>query len=402
MEQKLWTKEFIVTSLVNFLLTIMFFLLMVTMSNYAVETYSVNVSTAGLVASIFVLGSLLGRLLVGRLIARFGMVNVLVVGLLGAVLISFSYFFANGVATLLLIRILHGFTIGLVSTTTGTICVQITPISRKGEGISYYSLSAVLGTAIGPFIGMLLTDLKNGFEWMFALNVMTGIVCIFVIKIARIQLPEVEKPAITKKAKAFSVSDYIDKQAIPISILMLTIGFGFSSVTSYLTLYGKETGLIEAVGYFFFVHSICVLCSRPFTGKMIDARGANIVVYPCMLLFATGMFVYSQSTATWMIVIAAICMGLGFGNFNSAAQTIAVKNADPSRLGTATATYFMFIDLGFGLGPYILGYVIEGVGFRLLYMVASCIGLVCLPIYYIIYGKKEKQAYVLRQWRRDF
>jgi len=402
LEQKLWTKEFIVTSLVNFLLTIMFFLLMVTMSNYAVETYSVNVSTAGLVASIFVLGSLLGRLLVGRLIARFGMVNVLVVGLLGAVLISFSYFFANGVATLLLIRILHGFTIGLVSTTTGTICVQITPISRKGEGISYYSLSAVLGTAIGPFIGMLLTDLKNGFEWMFALNVMTGIVCIFVIKIARIQLPEVEKPAITKKAKAFSVSDYIDKQAIPISILMLTIGFGFSSVTSYLTLYGKETGLIEAVGYFFFVHSICVLCSRPFTGKMIDARGANIVVYPCMLLFATGMFVYSQSTATWMIVIAAICMGLGFGNFNSAAQTIAVKNADPSRLGTATATYFMFIDLGFGLGPYILGYVIEGVGFRLLYMVASCIGLVCLPIYYIIYGKKEKQAYVLRQWRRDF
>lgn len=370
----------------------MYFLLMVTMSNYAVETYGVTVSTAGLVASIFVLGSLIGRLLVGKFIMRFGMLNVLVFGLLGVVLVSFSYFFAKGVAAMLVIRILHGFTVGLVSTTTGTICVQITPSSRKGEGISYYGLSAVLGTAIGPFIGMLLTDLTNGFEWMFALNMLTGVVCIFIIKIARLQLPEHKKPAVTEKAKAFSVSDYIDKQAVPISLLTLVIGFGFSSVTSYLTLYGKETGLVEAASYFFFIHSICVICSRPFTGKLIDARGANIVVYPCILLFATGMLIYSQSTATWMILMAAACMGLGFGNFNSAAQTISVKNADPSRLGLATATYFIFMDLGFGLGPYILGHVIEGVGFRMLYIVIACIGLLCIPMYYLIYGNKEKQA----------
>lgn len=394
MEQKLWTKEFIVPSFVNFLLTIMYFLLMVTMSNYAVETYGVTVSTAGLVASIFVLGSLLGRLLVGKFIARFGILNVLIFSLLGAVLVSLSYFFAYGVAVLLLIRMLHGFTIGLVTTTTGTICVQTTPPSRKGEGISYYSLSAVLGSAFGPFIGMLLTHLNNGFEWMFTLNILAGVVCILILKIVRIQLPENETPVVNEKTKAFTISDFIDKQAVPISLLMLTIGFSFSSVTSYLTLYGKETGLIEAVGYFFFIHSICVICSRPFTGKLIDARGANIVVYPCMLLFATGMFVYSQSTASWMIILAAACMGLGFGNFNSAAQIIALKNANPSRIALTTATYFIFLDLGFGLGPYILGHIIEGVGFRSLYMVISCIGLLCIPIYYLIYGNKEKQAYV--------
>lgn len=138
---------------------------------------------------------------------------------------------------------------------------------------------------------------------------------------------------------------------------------------------------------------MCVICSRPFTGKVIDARGANIVVYPCMLLFATGMFVYSQSTTPWMIILAAACMGLGFGNFNSAAQTIALKNADPSRLALATATYFMFLDLGFGLGPYILGHIIEGLGYRSLYMIISCIGLICIPIYYLIYGNKEKRAF---------
>lgn len=87
-------------------------------------------------------------------------------------------------------------------------------------------------------------------------------------------------------------------------------------------------------------------------------------------------------------------MGLGFGNFNSAAQLIAVKNADPARIGLATATYFIFLDLGFGLGPYILGHIIEGIGFRQLYMAASFICLICLPVYYLVYGNKEKHVYV--------
>lgn len=394
MKEKLWTKDFIIISFVNLLLNMMFFLLMVSMSNYAVETYGATLSTAGLTVSIFVLGSLVGRLVIGNLADRFTLGQILIFGLLGVVIVSMGYFLANSVLTLLLIRILHGFTVGIVSTTTSTICVQIIPSSRKGEGISYYSLSHVLSAAIGPFIAMLLNNLNNGFKWIFALNVMAALICIVIVKLVRIEIPNVEKQKERNESKFLVLSNYIDKQAIPISLLMLAFGFCFSSVTSYLMLYGKETGLIQAASYFFLIHSVCVICSRPFTGKIIDAHGANIVVYPCMLLFATGMFIYSQSTATWMVLIAAACMGLGFGNFNSAAQLIALKNVDPSRLSIATATYFIFLDLGFGLGPYILGYIIEGIGFRLLYKLASCIGLVCIPIYFMIYGNKKKQMFL--------
>lgn len=114
------------------------FLFMVTMANFSVETYGVKVSTAGLSASIFVLGCLFGRVLVGKLIGRFGIFRVLNAGLLGAVMFSLSYFFVKGVETLLLTRIFHGFMLGLASTALSTICVQIVPSSRKGEGISYY------------------------------------------------------------------------------------------------------------------------------------------------------------------------------------------------------------------------------------------------------------------------
>ena len=63
---------------------------------------------------------------------------------------------ASSFALLLIVRILNGIASGVASTATGTIAAFITPAQRRSEGISMYSLSMVLGTAIGPFIGLLL------------------------------------------------------------------------------------------------------------------------------------------------------------------------------------------------------------------------------------------------------
>ena len=60
-KEKLWTKNFISISIVNFVLMLSMFLLLVTMATYTTETYNASASTAGLVASIFIIGSLIGR-----------------------------------------------------------------------------------------------------------------------------------------------------------------------------------------------------------------------------------------------------------------------------------------------------------------------------------------------------
>ena len=62
----LWTKDFIVTALVNFFLILIFYLLMVTIAVYAVEEYNASTSEAGLVTGIFILGALAGRLVIGH------------------------------------------------------------------------------------------------------------------------------------------------------------------------------------------------------------------------------------------------------------------------------------------------------------------------------------------------
>ena len=63
----------------------------------------------------------------------------------------------------------------MASTATGTIVAQIIPTTRKGEGIGYYSMSATLATAIGPFIGLYMSQ-HTSFEMIFSLCLALGII----------------------------------------------------------------------------------------------------------------------------------------------------------------------------------------------------------------------------------
>lgn len=65
---KLWTKNFIILSSINFIMTLIFFLLNATITLYAINEFDASTGQAGIVAGIFIIGSLLGRLFTGRLI----------------------------------------------------------------------------------------------------------------------------------------------------------------------------------------------------------------------------------------------------------------------------------------------------------------------------------------------
>ena len=105
-KQKLWTKEFIIVSTINFLTTLIFFLLLVTIASYAKSEFGATTSTAGLVSSIFIIGSLLGRLGAGRLIGQKGPIKILWFGLIFFAITSALYFFASSIPLLLANRLM--------------------------------------------------------------------------------------------------------------------------------------------------------------------------------------------------------------------------------------------------------------------------------------------------------
>ena len=383
---KLWTKDFTIVSLVNFLLTLVFYLLVVTIAVYAVDTFNASTSQAGLVTGIFIIGTLIGRLFIGRYIDAIGRKKTLFLGLIFFILTTLLYFVNFGITFLLITRFVHGLALGIASTATGTIVAQIIPSERKGEGIGYYSMSATLATAIGPFIGLYMsqhTSFQMIFSFCLALGISSLITAFF------LKVPVVEAVADRSDEKGFKLSNFIEPKAMPIAVITLIVAFCYSSVLSYINFYAIEIDLVDAASFFFLAYSLAVLISRPFTGRTMDLRGANFIMYPAFIILGIGMLVLSFANNSFTLLLAGVLIGLGFGNMQSCTQAVAIKLTPPHRMGLATSTFFIFLDAGLGFGPYVLGFIIPLTGYSVLYVILGVITLATIILYYFLHGKNE-------------
>ncbi len=390
-EKKLWTKDFVTIAVINAIVFLTHFLLIVTIASYAVDEFHASTDVAGLVAGIFIIGALIGRLGTGRVIEGIGSKKVLLVSTMLFIVTSALYFAAVSLSLLIIIRLLHGIVFGAASTATGTIVAQIIPPSRRGEGIGFYSIGAILAVAVGPFIGIFLIHHAN-FRMIFVLTSLLAAAS-FALSFA-VNKPVYEKPVLeSAAAERLRLSDFMEYKAIPISLIILIIGFSYSGLLTLISLYAKEIHLEKAASFYFLVYSIAVLVTRPLSGRLMDIKGANFVVYPCLMLYAAGMLIFSQATAGIMLLAAAVLIAMGYGNFFSVAHAVSIRGVPPHRMGLAITTFFIFVDLGFGIGPYLLGALVAVTGYRGLYVIMTLVILATIPIYYVLLGRKENRSH---------
>ncbi|MBD7909644.1 MFS transporter [Sporosarcina gallistercoris] len=387
-KQNLWTKDFIFISIINFFIMIVMYMLIVTIAPFAVDEYGASASMAGLVSGIFIIGTLSARIATGRVIESMGSRRILLIGMVISVLAIALYFTAHSLPVLLLVRFVHGIGLGVASTATGTMVAQIIPPSRRGEGIGYFSLSSVLATAIGPFFGIYLSQHVE-FNWIFIFSLALGMIGFLMFFFVDKRPEEAPQKVVERKDAPKGIANYIEKSAIPIAVITLLAGIGYSGVLSFLSFYAKEAKVVDAASFFFLVYAIAILVSRPFSGKLLDRKGGTFVVVPSLILFACGLLLLSQTHTGVILLVAGAIIGLGFGNFQSCAQAIALIGVPIKRIGIATSTFYIFLDFGFGFGPYFLGNVATAYGYRDLYMILSGLIVVALLLYLLIARKKQ-------------
>ncbi|MGX9133964.1 MFS transporter [Rummeliibacillus sp. JY-2-4R] len=388
--EKLWKKDFISITTINFFLMLTFYLLMVTISVFASDKYNANESIAGLASSIFVLGALVGRIFGGKYINNIGRKKILLIGIFIIIISSVLYFITGSLGFLMFNRILHGFAFGVAGTATGTIVAQAIPQSRKGEGIGYFALSMTLATAIGPFIGIYILqhfDFQAIFVFCFFCIVISFILSI-VIKVEEIKLTAEQ----LNEMKGFKISNFIEKKSVPITLVATVTAFCYSGVLSFLTFYAKEQHLTDAAAFFFVVYAVAVLVTRPFTGRQFDLKGPNFIMYPALISLFISLFILSQSSIGLVLLIAGALLGFGYGTYMASAQAVAVSSAPAHRIGLATSTFFILTDIGLGIGPFVQGLFVPTVGYSGLYIILGICGILCLPLHHFLYGKNAPKG----------
>lgn len=385
-KDSLFNKDFLLDTGINFVVYLIYYLLMVIIAVVAKQQLNASLSEAGLASGIFILGTLLARLQVGKGIELYGRKKTLYIGVFFYLITTLMYFYIPNLGIMYVIRFLNGMAYGLLSTATNTIITSCIPEQRRGEGINYYGLSTSLAAAIGPFLGMLLMLVANFTVIIITCTILIGLCVIgcLMLHVTEIKLTDAE----IKRMKAFNLENYVEVRVLVISVIGFLMGFAYSSVLSFLAAYTREINLVQAGTFFFVVYAVIITITRPLTGIIFDRKGENYVLYPCYICLALGLFMLSITHTAVMLLLAGVFVGLGYGTFMSNGQAVCIKLTPSHRVSVALSTYFVALDLGLGVGPYILGCLRTLLTFQSLYLVAAAIAGICFILYFLFYGRK--------------
>jgi MFS family permease len=386
----LWTKDFIFATLSGLFSSLVFYITMTTLAVFAVETYHVSTSISGLVAGIFVIGSAAGRLISGRYIELVGRRRIILCSGVLFFLVGILYMVPLSLILFLAVRFFHGMTFGILHNALSTVVISFIPSNRRGEGIGYFSLNFVFATALGPFIGILLTR-QYSYTILFAACSLFALLALILVCFMDIKAPPFTREQITSLKARHTIKDIFEKKAMPLAIIIIIMSMCYQGVTTFIDTYTIQLNLANFAPVFFIIYAAMILIVRPLAGKLLDKKGDNFVMLPIILFFAASLLTLSFADSKVSFVLAALLMALGYGNILNMGQAIAVNAVPPHRIGTATSTYFVFNDLGQGLGPVLMGLIAAGKGFSFMYLTESIIVLLSIILYYALHGRYVKK-----------
>ncbi|QDW98038.1 MFS transporter [Staphylococcus agnetis] len=385
---RLFTKNYIVNFVVSLLLYLTMYLLIVVITQYAIENYHISDSLAGLVMGLFIVGSLFGRFLTGRFINVMGPKKIVLIGLAAFTVTQCLYFIEGSLILLMIVRFLNGFALAIATTATGTLVALLSPVERRAEGISLFSLSLVIGAAIGPFVGLMLAQHYPTYV-LFTLCVGIAL-CAFVLALTlnvRFQTQPLKS-----EDKQFKLSHFVSIPALPIASVILICGLGYASVLTFIQIYAQQLQLLTLAGYYFIAYAIASILTRPLIGKIMDRYNENKIAYPALLLFSVGlaMLAVLSSNTGWLLLTSGALLGIGYGAMTAVCNVAAIKVSNKAHIGIATSTFYIGLDFGLGFGPFLLGFITTSLGFQAMYGITAIIIFMCIALYWFVHGRYVK------------
>jgi MFS family permease len=388
----LWNINYINTLIVTLIINVAAMILITILPLYT-KTIGGDNFIAGLLTTLLTISAFLCRPIFGKMIDSVGRRRVLILGLGMFALSTLMLLASYHLYVLLFLRLLQGVGLSAYSTALGTILSDVVPNERLSEGVGYFGIASTIAMAIGPSIGLFITE-KFSYQATYIVSsciALSGILFANFIKYekerASIKLnmdePYVISTASIETMSQLKKSGFIEKTALRPCFVMFFTVMAISAVFSFMPLFGLERN-IDNIGLFFTFYALSMIFSRLLTGRIADRYGFAFAYIPGMiitfLLFLTLSFAYSLP----MVLLAAVFYGVGYGTVQPVVNAVVIKLCPPERRGAANATYYATLDIGFGLGSFVWGYVSQVAGFTTVFLICAALVAISVLIYYVV------------------
>jgi predicted MFS family arabinose efflux permease len=297
---------------------------------------------------------------------------------------SASYAFISSYRLMLIVVVAHGLVWSALLSASGAYMTGTIPVSRRGEGLGYWGLASVLAIGAAPALGFWVY--RHG--WMAlcleiaALNLLMALIAWYLPDDrAAGGEPHDEAPLGGIGGSMIArLRRRVEWRVVLLSVTTAMISFGYGSLTSFSALFADELGLSPR-SLFLTVMAVAVVAGRLTVGRTLDALGPRRVLVRCLLLPPIGLLLLAAARGEWLVALAALVYGAGFGLMLPAYNTFVLTHIRSNRRGAAFGAMLAAFDTGIGAGSSIMGWLIHAHGFRVAFGFAAVLSALSLPYF---------------------
>ncbi|WP_419853402.1 MFS transporter [Candidatus Poriferisodalis sp.] len=369
----------------------------------------------GFVIGVFAVTAIAARPTIGRLGDSRGRRYLIVVGSLATAFTFAAHVWADTYAVLLVMRLLTGGFQGAFFVGSAALVSDLAPEHRRGEALSWFSVSIYLGMSLGPWFGVAINDWAEtwsplgGFDTAFL--VAGGLMLIGAL-VARLlpndspaeashrnlrdaEQAKAEQP-VNGTAEALALQARLAAAARPVVFelvaqqdsssprpgpekssapppsrhagrifykpalwpgIVLAMGIIiFPALWGFLPKIAEQQGWgSDFIGSIFFIYGILVLVLRVIGRKLPDQLGTKRTATLALVGAMVGMAVMGTFVSQVGFYIGTVILALGGSLLYPALMVAAVDGVPPNERAQAVSTFTMFFELSAGIGGPILG-----------------------------------------------
>ena len=311
----------------------------------------------GYIVSIFGLSKATTNLIFGVISDKIGRKPVIIIGIiltgLGGALIAAASNYAHMLIGTALIGVGGGATfVGIMVSMTETLPHQI------GLAMGLFELAAYGGSSIGTYFGGNLA-LERGLRYPFFVFILIsalGAVSSFFI------LPETKIKANDGETPRKSLSNYLPyfRKIMPLSLAGFSSKIMDSLIISFLPLYLLERQIsLEGVTVILSAFTLSWALLQPLTGHLSDKFGRKMITI--IGLFSSSITIIALTLTSNYLYLVFLALFLGFeaALFYTPLVAMVSDIAPPEVEGTLIGSYRFFRDMGYFIGPIILGKIAD-------------------------------------------
>ena len=342
-------------------------------SRYARDVLGADELGVGLAIGSFSIAALALRPLVGWSADRFGRRPLLLVGSLLNVASLVLHLAAFSLPVFVAARALLGAAEAFYLVAFIAAVADLAPPARRGESLSYGSLTLYLGVAFGPWIGETVLGLSS-YAWVWLVGGGIGLVAIALWRLA----PET-KPAETPAADHAGVnpnqlpgraSRLIHPAGIEPGLISFLGLVGMAAFFTFLPLYGDQAGM-DGVALPFLAYAVVVIALRIVGATWPDRFGAVRVSGAALGIGGAGLAIFALLPTAPGLVVGTLVFATGVAFLVPALLSVAVARVPTDERGRVVGTASVFWDLSLGVGPVVLGVAASAGGYGAAFALAA-------------------------------